>query len=402
MPHYVLVLNCGSSSLKFALIDPETGKTPIKGAVECLGQACGRMTVKSQTGSYQREIRPGSHNQALAQMIEVLDGEGVMNAVRAIGHRVVHGGEYFSESVRVDARVRAKIALCARLAPLHNPAHIIGIDAAHKAFPFLPQVAVFDTAFHHKLPEKAYLYPLPLHLYHEHHIRKYGFHGTSYRYIVKRIKELTEQDNLRSVVCHLGNGGSVAAIAGDHSVDTTMGLTPLEGIVHGTRCGDIDPAIPRILTGQFGIAEEEVEDILWRQSGLLGLSQISNDCRTLEARRAQGNQAAERALAVYCYRLAKHIAAQMVALNGCDLLVFTGGIGENSSYIRTRTVAQLGFLGFHLDPVHNDETTGGRTARISARDSIPVWVIATDEELLIARDTARIVAAGKDDKEAQE
>lgn len=400
-PHYVLVLNCGSSSLKFAVIDPETGTTPVKGTVECLDQACARMTVTNGTDSYRREIRPANHAQALARMVAVLDGEGVMNAIRAIGHRVVHGGEYFSESVRIDEKVRARIAECARLAPLHNPAHVTGIEAAQKAFPDLPQVAVFDTAFHHKLPEKAYLYPLPLRFYRDYHIRKYGFHGTSYRYIATRIQALTGQETLRSVVCHLGNGGSVAAIAGDNSRDTTMGLTPLEGIVHGTRCGDIDPAIPRILTEQFGIAAEEVEAILWRQSGLLGLSRISNDCRTLEARRGQGDQAAERALEVYCYRLAKHIAGQMVALNGCDLLVFTGGIGENSSYIRARTVEQLAFLGCRLDETRNAETLGGRTALISAPDSMPIWVIPTDEELLIARDTARLAAAGKNEEEAK-
>ncbi len=394
---YVLVLNCGSSSVKFAVIDPQGGTTPVQGIVECIDQAVGEMTVKNGREKYRRKIRPGNHAAALEEVVDVLGEEGVIGDIRSIGHRVVHGGKYFAGSVLIDDEVCARIDDCSRLAPLHNPAHITGIEAAKKAFPSLPQVAVFDTAFHHKLPEKAYLYPLPLRFYHQYHIRKYGFHGTSYRYIATKLCQLTGKENLRSVVCHLGNGGSVAAIDGDHSVDTTMGLTPLEGIVHGTRCGNIDPAIPSILTEQFGLDAREVDDILWRRSGLLGLSQISNDCRTLEARCEQGDRAAERALAVYCYRLAQQIAAQMVALNGCDLLVFTGGIGENSAYVRARTIEKLAFLGCMLDDKRNAQMVGGKTGLISAKESMPVWVIPTDEELLIARDTDRIAIRANDE-----
>lgn len=388
----MLVVNCGSSSLKFAVVDPETGDTPLKGNAEQLNQQFGSLKVKAQSGKHEFKIDPNGHANALTMIVDVLEKEGLTNDIRAIGHRVVHGGEYFTESVLVDDDVRNKIDECSRLAPLHNPAHVTGIDAAKKVFPFLPQVVVFDTAFHHQLPEKAYLYALPRRFYKEFHIRKYGFHGTSYRYITQQLHELTGRQDLKAIICHLGNGGSVAAINGDHSLDTTMGLTPLEGIVHGTRSGDIDPAIPRILVEQFGINIHEVGDILWKHSGLLGLSQISNDCRTLEDLVAEGNKAAKRALDVYCYRLAKHIASQMVAINGADVMVFTGGIGENSSYIRKHTVEQLAFLGFKLDGQLNEAMFAGKQGLISTDDSLPIWVIPTNEELLIAQDTFRLTA----------
>lgn len=392
MRKYVLVLNCGSSSLKFAVMNPKTGETPLSGNAERLNQDIGSLTLKTAAGKRSEEINPASHAQALGQIVAALGDEGLVEDVYAVGHRIVHGGEYFSESVRVDESVRDKIADCIRLAPLHNPAHVTGIDAASEAFPSLPQVVVFDTAFHQQIPEKAYLYALPYSIYKDFHIRKYGFHGTSYRYISSQLKEVTGIENPRTVVCHLGNGGSVAAIAVDHSVDTTMGLTPLEGIVHGTRCGDIDPAIEPILVEQFGMSMEAVNEMMWKQSGLLGLSGISNDCRTLEEACMAGDQDAKRALDVYCYRLAKHIASQMVALNGCDVLVFTGGIGENSPYVREQTTAQLAFLGITLDSQANEAMFAGKTGRISSDDSLPVWVIPTNEELLIARDTARLSA----------
>lgn len=390
MRRFVLVINCGSSSLKFAVIDPESGEVPLKGQAERLGQNVGEFSCKNWEGKTEEELRPGTHERALARLVQVLESEGLMMEIKAVGHRIVHGGEYFAQSVRLDQDARDKIADCIRLAPLHNPAHITGIDAAKRTFPDLPQVAVFDTAFHQQMPERAYLYALPYRFYKEFHIRRYGFHGTSYRYVAAKLPELLGRENLKAVVCHLGNGGSVAAVDGDHSVDTTMGLTPLEGIVHGTRSGDLDPAIPRILTEQFGISVHEVGDVLWKRSGLLGLSQISNDCRTLEQEMEKGNKAAARALEVYCYRLAKHIAGQMVALNGCDVLVFTGGIGENSSFVREKTVAQLEFMGYQLDSAKNKDIFGGKTGEISASGSKPVWVVPTNEELMIARDTAAL------------
>ncbi|SUO97223.1 acetate/propionate family kinase [Suttonella ornithocola] len=389
MHRYVLVINCGSSSLKFAVIDPQTGDCPLKGLAERLGQGheVGDFSYKVANEKFALTLHPGTHDAAMKQIVEVLEEQGLMAEISAVGHRIVHGGEYFSESVRIEDDVRDKIADCIRLAPLHNPAHITGIDAAQKSFPDLVQVVVFDTAFHQKIPEKAYLYALPYRYYQSYHIRRYGFHGTSYRYVSAQLPKLIDIEKPKSIVCHLGNGGSVAAIDGDHSLDTTMGLTPLEGIVHGTRSGDIDPAIPRILTEQFGISIHEVGEVLWKKSGLLGLSEISNDCRTLEEEMNKGNLAAIRALEVYCYRLAKHIAAQMVALNGCDVLVFTGGIGENSAFVRKRTVEHLGFLGFKLDEDLNNEVLYGKTGAISAQDSKPIWVVPTNEELMIARDT---------------
>lgn len=390
MSGYVLVLNCGSSSLKFAVIDPDTGEEVCKGLAERLGQEGGMVKVKYQGNTEESMLSPSSHEAALIYIEQALKRFGLEEHLRAVGHRIVHGGEYFSASVRIDADVRDKIADCIRLAPLHNPAHVTGIDAAFRAFPDLPQVAVFDTAFHQRMPEKAYLYALPMQLYREYHIRRYGFHGTSYRYVSAQMPALLGKDKPKLVICHLGNGGSLAAIDGDHSVDTTMGLTPLEGIVHGTRSGDLDPAIPTLLMGQFDKTADEVNDILWKKSGLLGLSGISNDCRTLEEALEKGDADAKRALDIYCYRLAKNIAAQMVALGGCDALVFTGGIGENSSFVREKAVAQLAFLGFSLDADKNNEMFRGKQGEISASGSKPVWVVPTNEELLIARDTVAL------------
>lgn len=396
MSDWVLVVNCGSSSVKFALVDPKSGEESFNGIAERLGQAgqAGEITYKYRGEKETHGLSEGTHQQALTDIVAKLRTLGLFGQVVAVGHRIVHGGEYFSQSVRVQGDVRDKIADCIRLAPLHNPAHVIGIDAAQAAFPDLPQVAVFDTAFHQHMPERAYLYALPYALYRDHGIRRYGFHGTSYRYVAARMHTLLGNDGLKLVIAHLGNGGSVAAVLGDHSVDTTMGLTPLEGIVHGTRCGDIDPAIPRILTDQFSIDVHEVGDILWKQSGLLGLSELSNDCRTLEDALATGNAAAQRAMDVYNYRLAKHIAGQMVALGGVDALVFTGGIGENSSYVRAEVVKLLGFMGFALDKANNEAMIRGAEGNIAAAGSTAIWVVPTNEELLIARDTLALITEG--------
>lgn len=395
MHNYVLVLNCGSSSLKFAVIDPENGDEVCKGLAERLGQEGGMVRVKYNGQTEEAALHPSSHESALVFIEQALERFGLEKQLQAVGHRIVHGGEYFSASVRIEGDVRDKIADCIRLAPLHNPAHVVGIDAAFKAFPGLPQAVVFDTAFHQRMPEKAFLYALPMAFYRENHIRRYGFHGTSYRYVSAQMPALLGKDSPKLVVCHLGNGGSVAAIDGDHSVDTTMGLTPLEGIVHGTRTGDIDPAIPTLLIEQFGMSAAEVSDVLWKRSGLLGLSGMSNDCRTLEEAVEAGNSDAKRAMDVYCYRLAKHIAAQMVALGGCDALVFTGGIGENSPFVRAQTVEQLAFLGFALDGAKNEATMRGKQGEISASGSKAVWVVPTNEELLIARDTAALCGGAR-------
>ncbi|WP_072281741.1 acetate/propionate family kinase [Rappaport israeli] len=395
MNHYVLVLNCGSSSLKFSVVNPDNGDEPFKGIAERLNtNETGSLTIKTANSKQQTDLTPSTHEQALLEIVQALKNQGLAESISAVGHRVVHGGEYFSQSVVIDDSVRDKIADCIRLAPLHNPAHVTGIDAARKAFPNLTQVAVFDTAFHQQMPEKAYLYALPYELYQRHGIRRYGFHGTSFRYISAQLPQCLGIEKPKAVVCHLGNGGSLAAIDGDHSLDTTMGLTPLEGLVHGTRSGDIDPAIPTLLCQQNGMTPDSVSDLLWKQSGLLGLSGISNDCRTLEEALEQGNEAAQRAMHVYCYRLAKLIAAQVVALGGLDALVFTGGIGENSSYVRSQAVKALGFLGLHIDASKNDATIRGKQENIASAESLPIWVIPTNEEWLIAHD-AHQLAQGK-------
>ena len=394
MSHYIFVLNCGSSSLKFSVINPENGDEALKGLAERLGVGgVGNITIKNAKGDKLEEtLDPGTHQEALRHIVAALHKEGLMDKIKAVGHRIVHGGEYFAESVLVDDDVRNKIVDCIRLAPLHNPAHVTGIDAAREAFPNLKQVVVFDTAFHQHMPERAYLYALPYKLYTDNKIRRYGFHGTSYRYIASQLPEKLGIGKPKAVVAHLGNGASVAAVDFDHSVDTTMGLTPLEGVVHGTRSGDVDPAIFGILTGQMGMSPKEVDDMLWKQSGLLGLSGMSNDCRTVEEAYAKGDAAAIRTMEVYCYRLAKHIAAQMVGLGGADAIVFTGGIGENSSLVREKTIALLEYLGFKLDSAKNHETFRGKEGNIAASGSKPVWVIATNEELMIARDTDALSA----------
>lgn len=388
----VLVINCGSSSLKFAVIDLVSEKEVLKGLAEKLGNDNeGVINISFNNEKISHLLDPANHQTALEFLQNQLDKWQLKQNIIAIGHRVVHGGEFFSQSVVIDENVINKIADCAVFAPLHNPAHLVGIEAAKKAFKDLPQVAVFDTAFHQQMPEKAFLYPLPYSYYQDWHIRKYGFHGTSCRYIADQLPKLLQKDCPKVVVCHLGNGGSVTAINCDHSVDTTMGITPLEGLVQGTRCGDIDPALPLLLAKQFNLSNDEIDKDLWKESGLLGLSQLSNDCRQLELAYEGNHQGAKRALEVYCYRLAKHIAAQMVGLNGADGLIFTGGIGENSSFIRQKTVEYLAFLGFFIDENQNEITIRGKSDLISASNSKPIWVIPTNEELVIAQDTAKLI-----------
>ncbi len=386
MSKYILVLNCGSSSLKFSVMNPDSGEEPFKGIAERLvGAGPGTITIKHGNDKQEYEIAP-THQAALDKIVEELKAAGFFEQIKAVGHRIVHGGEYFSESVVITDEVVEKIEACIALAPLHNPAHVVGIKAARHSFPTLTQVVVFDTAFHQRLKEHAYLYALPYKYYTDHKIRRYGFHGTSYRYVAGQLPRLLGIEKPKSVICHLGNGGSVAAVNFDHSEDTTMGLTPLEGIVHGTRSGDIDPGTIAIF-GNLGMDVKAIDNLLWKESGLLGLSGLSNDCRTLEEAHATGNLNATRALQVYAYRLAKHIAAQAVALNGFDALVFTGGIGENSALLRQWTVERLGFLGLTLDSAKNEATFRGKEGNIAAAGSKPIWVVPTNEELLIARDT---------------
>jgi acetate kinase len=367
----VLVINSGSSSLKFALIEPETGAVVSHGVAERL----------SATG----------HAEALERVFAELGDDA---RISAVGHRVVHGGEAFSESVLIDETTVQAIRDCAALAPLHNPANLLGIEAARRAFPGVLQVAVFDTAFHQTLPRRAFLYAVPYELYEQHKLRRYGFHGTSHRYVAEEAAKLLGRPlaELELVTAHLGNGCSAAAVRGGKSIDTSMGLTPLEGLVMGTRSGDVDPSLHQFLAERTGQTLAQITELLTRKSGLLGLSGRSNDMRTLLEARAQGDERAAIAVEVFCYRLAKTVLALCAGLERLDALVFTGGIGEHAASVREETLKGLAILGFELDPRRNlghGRDSGGRiTSDASARTAL---VVSTNEELVIAREAMRLV-----------
>ena len=379
----ILVLNAGSSSLKWALIDPQ-GIRPRKcGLVERLGTS--EATIRFENHPAKRVIG-GSITAALESLSEII---GVEVQLSAIGHRVVHGGEHFTTAALLDDTAVAAITDCVRLAPLHNPANLAGIAATRKLFPHLPQVAVFDTAFHQTLPETAWRYAVPDAWYREHGVRRYGFHGTSHQYVAERAALLLGKSlsSLRVVTAHLGNGCSACAIRNGISVDTTMGLTPLEGLVMGTRSGDLDPGVIAHLVQSAGMDLGSVMAALNRESGLLGLSGLSNDLRTLTQARATGHDGARLAIDVFCYRLAKALAALVVPLGGLDALVFTGGIGEHSVLVRQLTLAHLSWLGVTCD---DDLNASVHEGPIDCDQR--VWVIPTDEEGVIARETSRVVA----------
>lgn len=393
----VLVLNCGSSSLKFAILDAETGNEQLSGLAECFYLPDTRIswTLNGQKGSAILGEH-AAHQQALDFIVDtlLLPNPGLLSNLVAVGHRVVHGGEQFTRSVLIDDAVIQGITECASLAPLHNPAHVIGITAAQRSLPNLPQVAVFDTAFHQSMPEAAYLYALPYQLYREHHIRRYGMHGSSHFFIAEQTaKQLNKPlAELNIISCHLGNGASVCAIKHGQSVDTSMGLTPLEGLVMGTRSGDIDPAIIFHLHDTLGYSLERINTLLTKESGLLGLSERTSDCRYL-AEHYHTQPEAKRAMDIFCYRLAKYIASYTCALEGrLDAVVFTGGIGENSVLVRALTLGQLSLLGFKLDANANNHARFGRTVCITTPDSTPAWVIPTNEEWVIAQDALALIS----------
>ncbi|SCK28894.1 acetate kinase [Vogesella sp. LIG4] len=389
---HTLVINCGSSSLKFALIDTRTQATTLSGLAERLGLADAGISFKQDGRKVELSLAQGDHAGAMRAILAYLNERELTASVSAIGHRVVHGGETFKQSTLIDAGVIAAIERCARLAPLHNPAHLLGIRTAMQCFPGLPQVAVFDTAFHQSMPQHAYLYAVPMRLYREHGVRRYGFHGTSHRYVSAEAARMLGKPlaDTALVSAHLGNGASVAAVLGGRSVDTSMGLTPLEGLVMGTRSGDIDPGVFGYLATELDTDIQGVTNILNQQSGLLGLSELSSDCRELEQAAADGHTGAIVALEVFCYRLAKQIAAMTVALGRLDALVFTGGIGENSPLIRGKVIRQLGLLGLQLDAAANDAACRGQSGRISRADGTAALVVNTNEELMIALDTAAL------------
>lgn len=392
----VLVLNCGSSSLKFAIIDALTGSEQLSGLAECFYLPDTRISWCLNGEKGQADLGDGgAHQQALDFIVNslLLPHPELLSNIKAVGHRVVHGGEQFTQSALIDDEVVRIIQECAHLAPLHNPAHLIGIASARRSFPDLPQVAVFDTAFHQTMPESAYLYALPYQLYKEHHIRRYGMHGTSHYFIAEQAAKALNKplSELNIISCHLGNGASVCAINNGQSVDTSMGLTPLEGLVMGTRSGDIDPAIIFHLHDNLGYSVPDINTLLTKQSGLLGLSERTSDCRYL-AEHYDTDPAAKRAMDIFCYRLAKYIASYSCALDGrLDALVFTGGIGENSILVRELTLARLSLLGFTLDKEANQEARFGKTACITTANSTPAWVIPTNEEWVIAQDALALV-----------
>ncbi|HEX7772917.1 MAG TPA: acetate kinase [Pyrinomonadaceae bacterium] len=406
----VLVLNCGSSSVKFQLIstdferiEQDADRRLAHGLIERIGGA-GIVTFIAEGNAPKRFAEPIRDTRAAVEMIlrwAVSQDSGVAEVnsiadIHAVGHRVVHGGERFTSSMLITDEVLRGIEDCIELAPLHNPANIHGIVAARTALgAALPQVAVFDTAFHQTLPDHAFLYALPYQLYRRHRIRRYGFHGTSHRYIAYRYRRLKgiARDATNIITLHLGNGCSIAAIKGGNSIDTSMGFTPLEGLVMGTRSGDLDPSIIDLISTKEGLSLSEVESLLNKQSGLLGISGLTDDMRELLAEAHEhDDRRARLAIEIFCYRARKYIGSYLAAMNGAEAIVFTGGIGENSAEIREKICAGLSWLGVELDAELNSKngtSSNGQISRGSSR--ISVFVIATNEELLIARDTVRVV-----------
>ena len=394
----VLVINCGSSSLKYQLIDSETEAVLAKGLCERIG-IDGRL-VYQKTG-LDKEITEAAmptHKQAIQMVLDAIVNPktGALKSlaeVDAVGHRVVHGGEKFASSVVLTEEVLAQIEECNDLAPLHNPANLIGIRACQELMPDVPMVGVFDTAFHQTMPKKAYLYGLPHEYYEKYKVRRYGFHGTSHSFVSKRLVEYLGMDlnNSKVIVAHLGNGASVSAVVNGKCVDTSMGLTPLEGLVMGTRSGDIDPAIMEFIAKKENLDIEGVMNVLNKKSGVQGMTGISSDFRDLEAAYNEGNEYAINAIEVFCYRVAKYIGSYVAAMNGVDAIAFTAGIGENTNLVREKIVAYLGYLGITIDNEVNDATHGDE-AVISTPDSkVKVCVIPTNEELAIARETVALV-----------
>jgi acetate kinase len=395
MQGQVLVVNCGSSSLKLARVEASLGSVLEHALAERLGSPEARIVWRSGDTREVQELPGIDHARALGVLLQRVD----VGLVQAVGHRVVHGGEAFRESVVLDAAAIDAITACAELAPLHNPANLIGIRAARAALPALPQVAVFDTAFHQTMPAHAYMYAIPHVYYTEHRVRRYGFHGTSHAYVAGLAAERLQRplEQLQLVTAHLGNGCSACAVRGGQSVDTTMGFTPLEGLVMGTRSGDVDPDLHAFLGRRLGLDLNGISRVLNQESGLLGLSGVSNDMRTLLEREAEGNARAGLAVDVFCHRLAKAILGLGAALERIDALIFTGGIGENAAPVRARTLAQLSVLGARLDGEHNRAHGKFSDGRITRPDSgLLALVVPTNEELFIAREALRRTDARKE------
>lgn len=395
----ILVINCGSSSLKFQLIDSETEKCIAKGLCERIGIEGSQITYTPDGGEKEKTVTPmPDHTEAIRLVLEALTNEktGVVKSldeIGAVGHRIVHGGEKFAASTIITDDVMKAIEECNDLAPLHNPANLIGINACKKLMPATPMVAVFDTAFHQTMPEEAYMYGLPYEYYEKYKIRRYGFHGTSHSYVSRKAAEVLgkKYEDLKIIVCHLGNGASVSAVKNGKCVDTSMGLTPLEGLIMGTRSGDIDPAIMEFIAHKEGKNIDEIMTVLNKKSGVYGLSNnLSSDFRDLEDGYNRGDEHCIRTMNTYCYRVAKYIGSYVAAMNGVDVICFTAGIGENAPLVRSLVCEHLGFLGVSIDEDANHKR--GEEIAISTSDSkTTVMVIPTNEELAIARETVSLV-----------
>lgn len=394
----VLVINCGSSSLKYQLIDMNTEESLVSGLVERIGIEGSVLTQKVEgKDKYIIKEDMKNHKDAIKLVLEALTNKeqaviNSMDEISAVGHRVVHGGEKYSDSVLIDEEVIESIKDCIPLAPLHNPPNIIGIEACKELMPETPMVAVFDTAFHQTMPKEAYICPLPYELYEKHGIRKYGFHGTSHKYVSHKVAEVMNRDikDLKIVTCHLGNGCSLAAIKGGKSIDTSMGFTPLAGVMMGTRSGNIDPSVISFLVEQEGYKLEDVTRMLNKESGLLGVSGVSSDFRDVQMAAEKGNERAKLALDIFNYKIRAQIASYAGVMGGVDVIIFTAGIGENSSFARKEVLTGLEFLGFNIDEAKNE--IRGEVQEISTKDSkVKVYEIPTNEELVIARDAVKLI-----------
>lgn len=395
----ILVLNCGSSSVKYKLIDTATDNVMAEGGVEKIGLPDGFLKYKLADGSKAiKELGLVDHKGAVKAVLDILtDPElGCISSydeIDAVGHRVVHGAEKFSKSVLITDEVLQQVKECYDLAPLHNPANVTGIEAVEEILPGVPQVGVFDTAFHQTMPAKSYMYALPYRFYKEDGVRRYGFHGTSHRYVSARVCEILGVDieKQRIITCHIGNGGSITAVFHGKSIDTSMGLTPTEGLMMGTRVGDVDPGALTFLMKKHNLTVDQLQTIINKESGVLGVSEISSDMREIEAAVNAGDERAKLALDMYEQRIIKYIGAYAAEMGGVDIIVFTGGVGENQTGLRANVCAPLGFMGVTLDNDVNAKTRGTETVISTPESKVTVVVVPTDEELMIARDTEKIV-----------
>lgn len=396
----ILVLNCGSSSVKYKLIDTDNDKTLAEGGVEKIGLPDAFIKFKAKNGSKEiRQLGLIDHKGAVSAILNLLTdpNDGCIKSfseIDAVGHRVVHGAEKFNKSVLINDEVLQQIKDCYDLAPLHNPANVTGIEAVSSILPDAPQVAVFDTAFHQTMEPAAFMYPLPYRFYAEDGVRRYGFHGTSHRYVSQRVCEILGVDpkGKKIVTCHIGNGGSITAVKDGKSIDTSMGLTPTEGLMMGTRVGDVDPGAITYLMKRHGYSADDIQRIINKESGVAGITEISSDMREIEAADKDGNPRAQLALAMYEKRIIKYIGAYAAEMGGLDIIVFTGGVGENQTGVRANVCAPLGFMGVEIDNELNDRTRGTETVISTPSSRVKVVVVPTDEELMIARDTKTIVA----------